>query len=99
MGFWAWLSGMWNNLVKAFKEFIAIALPIAKQIIIGALKDIALEVIEELSDMNLSNEAKRKEAFVRIKDYAIKEGIEAKDSVINLVIEMAVQAIKTERGE
>lgn len=89
-----WLSNFFNKALKAFKSFVKIAFPIAKQIIIGLLKDIALSIVEELSHSNLSNDEKRKEAFIRIKSKAELKGIEVTSSLINMAIEMAVQYLK-----
>lgn len=58
------------------------------------LKDVAVMAVSELATSSLSNEEKRKAAFDRIKQYAIAEGIQAKDSMINLALEMAVNRLK-----
>ena len=90
----SWFSNLFNSLVKAFKRFLAVALPLAKQIIIAQLKDFAITTVNKLSATNLTDEAKRKQAFNEIKDEAKRRGIEVKDSMINLIIEIAVQYLK-----
>jgi len=87
-------QGLFNKFVAVFKSFLAEALPIAKQIIIGALKEIALAAVTKAQNTDLKNEDKRKQAFAEIKDYAFKKGIEAGDSLINVALELAVQKIK-----
>ncbi len=87
-------QGLFNKFVKAFREFIAEALPIAKTIIIAMLKDIAIQAVTKASLTNLKDEDKRKQAFKEIKDYAVMEGIEAGDSIISTTLELALQKIK-----
>ena len=89
-----WLKSLWSAAIKAFKVFIAAALPMAKQIIIGQLKDIASQAVIELQNSDLTNAEKREEAFNRIKSYAVDKGIEVKDSLINTIIELALQQLK-----
>ena len=89
-----WIKGFFNKFVQIFKVFLSEALSIAKQIIIAQLKDIALQIVTELSQTDMSNTDKRNAAFKKIKDYATLKGIEAKDSLINLTIELALQKIK-----
>lgn len=87
-------QGLFNKLVQAFKAFLAEALPIAKQIIIATLKEIAIQAVTKAQATDLNDEEKRKQAFKEIKEYATKKGIEAKDSIINLTLEMALQKIQ-----
>jgi len=86
---------IFNKLYKIAKKFIKEAIGEITQIIIAQLKDIAIKVVEELENTDLTNSEKREEAFKRIKQYAIDKGISTKSSVIYLVIELAVQYIKT----
>ncbi len=81
---------IWNFFKPVAKIVIKGILAIA----LGALKDVAIQTVTELGNGNLSNEDKRKEAFKRIKNYAITRGIDAKDSAINFAIETALQSIK-----
>ena len=90
-----WFKAFFNKAIKAFKQFIDEALPLAYQVIMGQLKDVAFYAVVELSQTNLSNEAKRKEAFKKIKEYAIAHGIDARDSLINALIELAVLKLKS----
>lgn len=92
-----WIANIFNKFVRACKAFLAVAIPIVTQVILGQLKDFALEVVKELAGANLSNEEKRKIAFERIKQYAISVGISISDSLLNTLIELAVQAWKNEK--
>jgi hypothetical protein len=90
-----WLKALFNKAIQAFRKFLDEALPLAYQVVMGQLKDVAFYAVVELSQTSLSNEAKRKEAFKKIKEYAIAHGIEARDSLINALIELAVLKLKT----
>lgn len=87
------LKGFWGAVIKIllskFQEFIAAAIPKAKQILIAEYKDVAAAVVKELSMENLTNEAKRLEAFKRIKDAIVANGKEASGNLVNLLIELA----------
>lgn len=91
-------KSMFSGLIRACKAFLDLAIPIATQIIIGQLKDVALRTVNELSNSDLTNEERREEAFYRIKDYAVNTGINAKDSLINTIIELALQTLKNAIG-
>jgi len=80
--------------VKACKALIDAALPTVSQIIIGQLKDFALMAVKEVQGLDIDNDEKRKQAFENIKEYAKTNAIDAKDSLINFVIELALQAVK-----
>jgi hypothetical protein len=60
------------------------------------LLDIAISVVEEIEKDKevLTNEKKRKLAFKRIKEKLKESEKEAKDSLINLAIELAVNYLK-----
>ena len=88
---WKWLCGLFSGSMKKFLESVFTA---AKTEIITALKDIAIQAVIEAQVTGLSNEEKRKKAFEKIKFYAVARGIKAGDSLINLILEMAVQSIK-----
>ena len=81
-----------------FKNWFGNVFTIVAKTVIGrmadSLKDIAIEACKQLNSENLSNDKKRKMAFNKIKNSAIKEGKEFSDSAINLAIELAVAIIK-----
>lgn len=87
---------LFNKAIRAFKAFILEAIPVARQIMVGQLASFAKKVVLELESTDFSNEEKRERAFLRIKNYAIKAGIDAKDSLINAVVELAVLSWKKE---
>jgi hypothetical protein len=87
----AWIRSFFAGTVKAF---LAAVFTKAKTEIIAALKDVAVQAVIKLADTDLSNEEKRKQAFQEVKAYAVSRGIQAGDSLINLIIELAVSAVK-----
>ena len=91
MNIFAWI---WSKISNAFVSFIKSAVDKLTQTLVVALKDFAVSAVAKLADTDLSNSAKRAEAFKLIKDEAIAKGIEYKDSAINLLIELAVAQLK-----
>ena len=91
-----WLVNLFNKIIAAFKSFIQAVFPTASQLIIGKLKDFAVKIVSELSLSDLTNEEKREAAFDKIKAEAISQGLEVRDSLINLLIEMAVAYLKNQ---
>jgi len=87
-------GGLFDKAIAACKALIDAALPKVSQIIIGQLKDFALKAVKEVQGLDMDNDAKRKAAFDKISGYAKDNAIEAKDSLVNFAIELAVQAVK-----
>ena len=86
-----WIKGLFTDAVK---QFFSAVFTKAKTEVISALKDIAMKAVIEAQQTGLSNEEKRKKVIDDVKLYAISRGIEAKDSVISLLVEMCVSALK-----
>lgn len=55
---------------------------------------IAWAVVQAMAQLNLPNDEKRRLAFARISSEARAAGLVVKDSIINLLIEIAVQRLK-----
>ena len=88
------LSWFKVKILPALVDFFGAAFTQAKQEVLSAIKDIAVQAVLEASKTGLSNDEKRKKAFDRIKSYAVSRGIQAKDHIIDLSISMAVSALK-----
>lgn len=58
---------------------------------------IAVDIVKDMATRDLSNSEKRELAFESIKEQLKARGKEAGNSVINLAIELAVQALKAEK--
>jgi hypothetical protein len=93
---WTKIKAFFNMLVRAFKSFIDAALPVLTQALLAELKDFAIGVVEDLDGKDMSSKAKREEAFRKIKEEAIKRGKSLPDSLINLLIEIALQFIRNQ---
>jgi hypothetical protein len=87
-------KSMFDAAIAACKALIDAALPTVSQIIIGQLKDFAIKAVQEVQGLDMENDAKRKAAFDKIAGYAKDNAIDAKDSLVNFVIELALQAVK-----
>jgi|GEM_PF-3136496 len=97
---WDKIKSFFSNIFKnpqviKFEQFIQQVFTAEKPIVMGALKDIAMQAVTSINNVStLTNDQKRTQAFGQITDYAKAQGIQAGESMINLAIEMAVQAVK-----
>ena len=73
---------------------LKIFLNIVLGMVLGKLKEFALSTISGLNSENLTDSAKREQAFKAIKERAKTEGRLLRDSLINLALEMAVTYLK-----
>lgn len=87
----SWFRGLFSD---AFKSFLKAVFTQAKAKAVTVLKDVAMRAVLEAQATGLDSESKRKMVFDSIKDYAKVKGIDAKDSIINLTLELAVAAVK-----
>ncbi len=87
-----WFNSMIRSLWGLLKQIFSGTV----EIVVAQLMDIAKKTIADLDVETLTNEEKRKEAFKLIAEYAKAHGIIAKDSIINLAIELAVAWLKTQ---
>lgn len=58
---------------------------------------IAVDIVKDLATQDLSSSEKREAAFDGVKEQLEASGKTAGNSLINLVIELAVQALKAEK--
>lgn len=89
-----WLKSLWNKFVSIFKAFVEEAVDEVTKVVIAEFKDFAVEAVKEVASTDLSNEEKRKAVFASLKAKMIAEGKSVGDSVINLLIELAVSYVK-----
>jgi hypothetical protein len=73
---------------------LKVFLNIVISMILGKLRSFALETVEKLNSETLTNEEKREAAFKAIRQEAINEGKNLRDSLINLALEAAVNWLK-----
>ena len=66
-------------------------------ILFDELKELAIETVKIVAEKGLPDDAEKRHEFERIfKEKAKKKGYELKDSVLNLLREMAIAYLKTE---
>jgi hypothetical protein len=97
------MFGWFKKLGRFFKKFVVVLFgksaakalaKAAKEMFRSAFGKVVLAIVAELVASNRSNPEKRAVAFTRVKAEAVARGLEIKDSLINLVIEMAVLRLK-----
>lgn len=89
-----WLKKLMTGLIQAVREFLAIAFPIAKQLVIAALKDYAVYIVATLATTDLSNGEKREEAWKAIVGAGKDKGIVVGESLARVIAELAYQIVK-----
>ena len=95
----SWISDLWGKIAGLFKkvDFNAILSAVftaAIKLLLGKAFDTALEIVTSVSKDDLTDEEKRSKAFGDIKAKLIENGLELKDSLVNLLIEIVVQYFK-----
>ena len=70
----------------------------ARALLIEEVGRIALTVVTSISLGALTNGEKRDAAFKQIKEQAKESGLNIKDSILNLLIELALQRLKEKTG-
>lgn len=86
-------------MVKIFqtliKSFFTTFLQAFLNLLVGKLNNTILQIVQDVGkNTDWSDEAKRNEAFAKIKLIAINTGKELKDSTINLALELALKILK-----
>ena len=88
---------MWDTFKLFFNAVWSWLKPIVLALLNFATKEIldsVLEIVKEMAGTDLSNSEKREAAFEKVKDLLVAEGKDLGDSMINLLIELAVQKMK-----
>ena len=73
--------------------------PILKQLIAegaATLLPLALDIVRELADSSKTGPQKREAAVKKLTQAAVRNGIDASESVIRFTVESAVQKLKNE---
>ena len=95
MGFFNWLKGLFSKLLKVFKSFVDVAVPLIYQVAIAQLKPFAISVVEKLNYENISNSEKRNQAMVKIKAEAKSSlGRDLPENILRIIVEIALGYIK-----
>ena len=99
MGLMTWFKEVFNRLIRVFGQFIEDAFNAGVKVLIAEFKDYAIDIVTRLAGMDMSNEQKRNEAFKAIKQEGVLRGKNLSSSLINLIIELAVQYLKNKLEE
>jgi hypothetical protein len=91
-----WFKALWNKFLNSCWKFLAEALDQTTQLAIGQFASLATDIVKTLATTDMTNEAKKAEAFKQIKDSAMAKGAALSDSVANLLIELAVAKLKSQ---
>jgi len=96
----SWISNLWKKITGAFtkvdfKQILQVVFTSAVKVVLGQVWETAQRITTEVGKEEITNEEKRSKAFGQIKDIAKGEGLELRDSLINLLIEVVVSYSKT----
>lgn len=89
-----WLKNLFSGIIKTFRSFLKQVFTSSTELLLAQIKDFAVEVVTTLGKTDLTDSEKREQAFKDIKEYAINKGLNVKDSLINLAIELTVTYLK-----
>ncbi len=90
-----WIKSIGKNpIVKKFWSFLQSLFSQELALIMQKLTEFAIEACGELEATDLTSAEKRAQAFAKIQALAVKAGLAVTSSMINLAIEIAVQAFK-----
>lgn len=87
-------KNLWLRISRIFKKFMKIAIPKTFEYLIARLNKFAMDIVKSLEGIDLSNDKKREEAFKRIKNRAIVEGIYFENNWIYALINLALSAVR-----
>ena len=94
MSILGFLKGLVSKLLSTFNTFINEVFNKECKLLVAEFKDFAIQTVTTLASTDLTSESKRAEAFKAIKEEAIKRGKTLSDSMINILIELAVAWFK-----
>ena len=91
-----WFRRAFSPIVRALWQFLKELFSAATEVLMAELRVIAIEsVLAVAGDPSIINDdKKRKAAFELVKNKAIESGLDAKDHLINLAIELALAHLK-----
>ena len=94
MNFWERIKLFFVRVGVVLKSVLKSVFSVVSKKIIDELLDFSITVCKNLDAEDLTSSNKRKEAFQSIKDEATRRGLDIRDSLINLLIELAVNYIR-----
>lgn len=85
-----WVKNLFSKVQSTIKPFLAQVFNAAMNAFIAKLWETAVEAVQDVSLQDLTNAEKRNAVVKKIIAVAKQNGIEYKDSMVNLLCEMAV---------
>lgn len=85
MGLFKFFTNVWNKLNWFINFIYTYISPIYKDLV---------EIIKDVQNTDLTNEAARKEVFKRISKVIKDKGLNISDSILNAMIELIYQLVK-----
>lgn len=79
-----------NKVWKLIKPVVMMVI----ELITSEVFEMIVDVVRVMAATDLSSSDKRKEALITIKDNLKQDGIEMSSSILNLLLELAVQKMK-----
>lgn len=95
---WQWIKNWFSALMRIFKSFIKQVFSVSVKLLIAEFKDFALVTVKDLALTDLNSDEKRQEFLKRLKDEGISRGKSLSTSVMNIILELAIQFLKN-KGE
>ena len=89
-----WFKKTFKKALRIFNGFITFVFSEGLDLFVAEFKDIAMIIVRELETADLNNDDKRNEAFNRIKDSVIRKGMNYENNWIQILIPIALQAIR-----
>lgn len=90
-----WISSIFNKFQNTIQGFLKSVFTAELTLVIAELKDPAIAIVKNLMSSDLSSAEKRNQALAALAEEAKKLGLDVGKSALNLLIEMAVQYVKT----
>ncbi len=95
MNFWERLKLFFVRVGAVLKNVLKSVFSVVSKQLIDELLDFAITICKDLDAEDLTSSEKRKEAFKSIKAEATERGLDLRDSLVNLLIELAVNYVKS----
>lgn len=90
-----WISGIFAKFQNTIGDFLKSVFNSEMTLVIAKLKDPAIAIVKNLMSSDLSSAEKRTQALEALMAEAKALGLDVGKSALNLLIEMAVQYVKT----
>jgi len=89
-----WFRRLINRFLRIFKSFVDEALPVVTQVLIGEFKDFVMNVVGTLQGTDLKDPERRVKAFQEITVEAKRRGKIVPDTIMDIMINLALNCIK-----